>query len=446
MADRFEKTNTPGVRVRMVDGEEYLGPGKKWLADWRDHAGRRRTRTFRTKKEAIDHREAVRADARRITAGHAAPPPDARLFEELSDHWLQIKAHKKSIRDDRSMINKHLLPHFSGMPLPTIRKEDADALYTALVGRFSPEGVELQPGAVSKKTAWNILTLLGSMLREAKKQGWLATVPHIERPKLDQQDFVWIDLDQVARLIEAAQEDLAHPQLPVIIAVAAYTGLRVGEILGLRWHDIDFGARRIAVRRSFGDDSETRDTSTKNRALRHVPILGYLLPILQGWEERRSEAPWVFPTETGTPRGADDRHTKEHFHAALVAADITAESVKGGRKNQGRKRPRRAFTFHDLRHSFASNWMQGGGDIFTLSKTLGHGSVTVTMRYAHLSPDAFDGIGVMGGARGEVAAGAGQGSDERVVELEAENAALRASVEALTAETTRQQKMLDRLL
>ena len=107
MADRFEKTNTPGVRVRMVDGEEYLGPGKKWLADWRDHAGRRRTRTFRTKKEAIDHREAVRADARRITAGHAAPPPDARLFEELSDHWLQIKAHKKSIRDDRSMINKH---------------------------------------------------------------------------------------------------------------------------------------------------------------------------------------------------------------------------------------------------------------------------------------------------------------------------------------------------
>ncbi len=432
------KTGKVGVRVRDVaDGK------KQYLAEWRDHAGKRHSKAFDTQREAVAAREQARATKRSIVAGTAAPPPEAKTFGELADHWLTVKAAKKSIRDDRSMINAHLRPHFGDAALPTINKALIDLLYTDLVGRFDPDGVLLQPGRVSKKTAWNILTLLGSMLREAKKQTWIASVPHVERPKLDQQDFAWIDVEQVGRLITQARADAAHPQLAPMIGVAAYAGLRAGEILGLTWDDVDFDARRISVRRSYDDAEQGAEHSTKSGQVRYVPVLGLLDPLLRAWRDVAPASPWLFPTRAGQPRQADDRHTKEYFHAALEAAGIDGASVRGGRKNGGRKRGRRAFTFHDLRHSFASNWMRQGGDIFTLSKILGHSSVTITMRYAHLAPDAFDGITVLGGV------GRGGGEGEATAEL----AALRAEVERLraenvrlTEETQRQQRMLDRLL
>ena len=437
MTEGWLKTNTPGVRTRITkDGLP------QYLATWRDHAGRQRSATFGTKKEAIAVREGARAKVRRITGGEErAPLLEAKTFDELAEHWLKIKAgQKKSIKDDRSIINRHLRPVLGPLALPQIRKDVLDEVYVELVGEFDEDGEEIRAGKVGAKTAWNILTLIGSMLREAKKQDWIPDVPHIERPPQDQQDFVWIDEAQVARLIEAAAEDEEHPQLSLIVATAAYSGLRAGEVLGLQWSDIDFEARRIGVRRSFGAE-DGKDSSTKSRKVRYVPLLGKLQIVLQAWRADCPSETWLFPSRTGEARNPSDRHLQEFLHGALERAEIDESSVRGGRSNNGfRVVQRRPFTFHDLRHTFASNWMLAGEDLFKLSKVLGHKSITTTERYAHLAPEAFDGIRAMGGARDGATVG------EAAPELVEENRRLREEVERLRSETARQQKMIDRLL
>ena len=80
----------------------------------------------------------------------------------------------------------------------------------------------------------------------------------------------------------------------------------------------------------------------------------------------------VFPTRDGTVMGRSDRSFQEVFQRCLKRAGL----------------PR--IRFHDTRHSFAASWMMNGGNIYRLSKILGHSSVTVTERYAHLAPDAFE--------------------------------------------------------
>ena len=430
------KTNSPGVRTRITkDGRP------QYLARWRDHAERQRSATFDTKKEAIAAHESVRSKVRRIAGGaERAPLLEAKTFDDLAEHWLKLKAgKKKSIKDDRSIINRHLRPALGPLALPQIRKDVLDEVYVELVGEFDEDGEALRPGKVGAKTAWNILTLLGSMLREAKKQDWIPDVPHIERPTQGQRDFVWIDEGRVERLIAAAAEDVEHPQLAPIIATAAYAGLRAGEVLGLQWSDIDFKARRIGVRRSFGGEDGT-DSSTKSRQVRYVPLLGKLQGVLEAWQGECPSDTWLFPSRSGEPRKPADRHLQEHLHAALERAEVDATTVEGGRSNHGnRVRQRRPFTFHDLRHSFASNWMVAGEDLFKLSKVLGHRSIVTTERYAHLAPEAFDGIRAMGGARD---GGGIAGSSELV----AENQRLTEEVERLRAETARQQRVIDRLL
>lgn len=435
----WEKTNTAGVRMRIgQDGSP------QYLARWRDHSGRQRSATFGTKKEAIAAREAARAKVRRIKGGREREPiPDSKSFDDLAEHWLRIKAtKKKSIKDDRSMINRHLRPSLGPLPLGQIRKDVLDELYVELVGEVDEDGEEIRGGKVGPKTAWNILTLLGTMLREAKKREWIPDVPHIERPVQDQQDFVWIDEDQIEQLLAAAAEDEVHPQLRPILAVAAYSGLRAGEVLGLQWSDVDFDARRIAVRRSLGADGV--DTSTKSRRVRHVPLLGKLRPILAAWHEQRPSDTWLFPTSTDEPRKPSDRHVQEFLHEALERAGIDEEAVRGGRtSNRRRVRERRPFTFHDLRHSFASNWMRAGEDLFTLSKVLGHRSIATTERYAHLAPEAFDQVEAMGGTRERQDS---RGLTAVIAEERVELARLREEVVRLRAETKRQQKVIDALV
>jgi integrase len=440
----WEKTSTAGVRTRLGrDGKP------QYLARWRDHSGRQRSATFGTKKEAIAAREAARAKVRRIRGGREREPlPATKTFDDLAEHWLRIKAgKKKSIKDDRSMINRHLRPVLGPLALAQIRKDVLDEVYVELVGEYDEDGEAVRPGKVGPKTAWNVLTLLGSMLREAKKQDWIPDVPHIERPVQEQRDFVWIDEDQVERLLRAARQDELHPQLEPIIAVAAYAGLRAGEVLGLQWADVDFDGRRIAVRRSLS--SGGGDTSTKSRKVRHVPLLGKLRPLLVAWSGRCPSDVWLFPTETGEPRKPSDRHLQEFLHAALEEAGIDADTVRGGRSPSRRRVvQRRPFTFHDLRHSFASNWMRAGEDLFTLSKVLGHSSITTTERYAHLAPEAFEQVTAMGGARDDAEGASVRGPAGNVENRQLREQLARAHEEVtrLREETRRQQKMIDRSL
>jgi integrase len=129
--------------------------------------------------------------------------------------------------------------------------------------------------------------------------------------------------------------------------------MRKGEILSLRWDNIDFKHGFILL-----------DT-TKNGERREIPINETLRGVLQGLT-RRLDIPYVFfDNATGKPY----QDVKRSFNTALRKAGI------------------KDFHFHDLRHTFASHLVMAGVDITTISRLLGHKSLTMTLRYSHLAPE-----------------------------------------------------------
>jgi len=114
--------------------------------------------------------------------------------------------------------------------------------------------------------------------------------------------------------------------------------------------------------------------------VRYVPILDPLLPVLKAWKLRHPGR-LAFTNQDGTQYGESARIFQEVFHRVLEAAGLPKRRLRG--------KERAHIRFHDLRHSFASHWVVRGGDLFKLQKILGHQCVQMTMRYAHLAPDAF---------------------------------------------------------
>ena len=159
----------------------------------------------------------------------------------------------------------------------------------------------------------------------------------------------------------------------MLYLVGIYTGARAGELAGMEWSDVDFNNRLITLQRSF-------DGPTKGDDTRHVPILDALLPHLRRW---KLEHPGrlVFANRDGRMFQRAARVFQEVLHRVLKRAGFP-KIIRGGKE-------RRYIHFHDLRHTFASHWVMMGGHIFKLQRILGHKSIAMTMRYAHLAPDAF---------------------------------------------------------
>jgi integrase len=214
------------------------------------------------------------------------------------------------------------------------------------------------------------------MLRTATtfKVPWLAVVPKFRKPKvaLFSRDYQWLRTDdEVRRFLVASRSEDEH--VFVFYATAVYTGLRAGEIAALEWPDIDLDRRLITVQRSF-------DGPTKSDRVRYVLILDPLLPVLKAWRLRHPGR-LVFTNRDGAMFAPSARIFQEVLHRVLRAAEFPMIT------RNGKERP--YVRFHDLRHTFASHWVTKGGDLFKLQKILGHQSVQMTMRYAHLAPDAF---------------------------------------------------------
>jgi integrase len=127
--------------------------------------------------------------------------------------------------------------------------------------------------------------------------------------------------------------------------------MRSGEIRNLNWRDLDFDSGFIVIRDS------------KNGTSRHIPMDSTVTDLLRNWQ-RTSESDYVFTNAVGGRIG----WLQHGFRKALGRAGISD------------------LHFHDLRHTFASQWMMAGGELYALQNILGHKSAAMTQRYAHLSP------------------------------------------------------------
>lgn len=156
--------------------------------------------------------------------------------------------------------------------------------------------------------------------------------------------------DEIARLLEACQNS-AWDRLHLLVHMALVTGARRSELLGLRWCDLDF-QRKTAILHF-----------TKNGDRRNLALTTDLIEELMQWREIGEG--YVFPSSNHLNQPA--QHFDRYWYSALLAADI------------------KDFRFHDLRHSSASIMAKTGASLLELADHLGHKSMAMVKRYAHLS-------------------------------------------------------------
>jgi integrase len=241
----------------------------------------------------------------------------------------------------------------------------ADQLRSADVARVR----DLMRKTHAPGTINSALSYLSVAFSWGVRQELVATNPckGVERMRVEGCIDFW-SKEEVKQLLDAARQrqgNLLGKMRYVGIAIAVHTGLRKGELLGLRWTDVGLDTNRLTVARSF-------ESSPKGNKTRHLRLPSVLVPILRAW---RAECP-VSSGGVILPAGCSPSRvgTKD---ASLGLDSLLAEL--GLRKV--------LHPWHLLRHTFASHFVMRGGNLLALQKILGHSDLKMTMIYAHLAPD-----------------------------------------------------------
>jgi integrase len=214
---------------------------------------------------------------------------------------------------------------------------------------------------VSHRTAQKILVLLFGLLKYAKRRRCIATNPAEDAERVTvkrRTEFAVLSPEEVQALARKA----ATEQEAAMFTVAAFTGLRMGELRALRWRDVDFANRLVHVRRSVWRTAEGTPKSGKARS---VPLIDLAAVALDGLSRRArftGPADYVFASVTGGK--LYDGDMRDGLYAALEAAGIERDRGTG-----------KLFVFHDLRHPFGTLAVQA----FPLSDVrayMGHAAST----------------------------------------------------------------------
>lgn len=336
-------------------------PGR-WQVRWVENGQRRAEGGFPTRDDAERVLAKILGEAAQGRTHLPLNPRDVPTLETFAAPWLDARERTHRAADcDRYRWKKHLSPHFGHLRPAQV---DAGAVRVFVQAKLA-EGL-------SSGTVRILVALLSSLFAELVEDGKATSNPARELPRAtrrlvkpshDPRTTPFIEkLDDVRRIYL----ELPEP-LNVAYALGAFAGLRTGEVFGLKWEHVDLPARRIHVRESISGPLKDGDS-------RVVPILDTLQPVLSKWKLRAGTEARVIP-----PMRRDGQHINKgtpgkYLRAALKALGLQREGLGW---------------YEATRHSFASHWVLGGGSIEKLKELLGHYSVVMTERYAHLRVDLF---------------------------------------------------------
>lgn len=232
---------------------------------------------------------------------------------------------------------------------------------------------ELRRKGCSPKTSANALATLQSILRYARRHDWIGTDPvelleREERPRPRRRRQRVLGRAEIERLLAACPS-----RGRLIVTTALYSGLRISELLGLIWEDVDFAAGLIRVRaqlsRAHRGEPAHRVPPKTPASIREVPLVDQLSEQLAAHKQASpfvAPADWVFATARGTPHGHRN-----------VARRVLARAAEAVHLNADGWPPLR---FHDLRHTFASHLIVDLClDVAQVSRILGHARITITL-------------------------------------------------------------------
>jgi integrase len=345
------------AKLKLPDGREpQRALGKVWTKRTRPPAG------YLTRAQAEARLEAILAgDDPMVNLA-----PSRVTFGQACDEHVRYLEHdrqrkRSTIGDAHSTIKCHLLPEFGeDTPVEDITTLDIDAFRDKLLG-----------GKLSHRTAQKTLILLGGILGRAKRKGWVPANVAEDAEKVTvrhSDEFNVLSVEQVHAVARAAVNEL----LSALFVVAAFTGLRQGELLALRWRHVDFADRIVHVVKNFVRGQE--DTPKSHR-VRSVPLSDQAFVALDALS-RREHFPGPNDLVLGSEVGGHllDDDVRDAFYDALEDA--------GSGELRAKVNP---IVFHDLRHTFGTLAIRVA-PVTDVQYWMGHADIQTTMRYVHYVP------------------------------------------------------------
>lgn len=368
------------------EGSVHQRKDGRWVAavSFQDTDGvrRRRTEYAPTQKEALDKKR-VMIEAR--NAGQLLPPSRETVGEFL-EHWLRdvvpVKRRPATVQVYRSIVTHHLIPAIGHLRLDRLRPEDIDRIQRAATdAKLSPRTISVIRATLA--VALNVAVTRGYMARNV--------VGLVDAPRIEPYTGVVLTDQEARRLLAAAAGD----RFEAGYALALYLGLRMGEVLGLRWQDVDTKTKRIHIRVQLehaGPPPVFAEPKTKD-SRRTLPLIGELALLLSQQRQRQleerlaSRAPLpdyglVFTRANGEAFG--EASIRARFRELLATAGLPP------------------MRFHDLRHSCATLLASAGVSSRLSMAILGHASLQVNqMVYTHvMEEDVTNAVETLAGAIG----------------------------------------------
>lgn len=313
-------------------------------------------------------------------AGLAPGVSSRRSFGEACDAWLAYVEQEKdraptTLRDYRNTCRSRLRPDFGeDTPVERITREQIDAWRAAL----------LTEGRLARRTVQKYMVILHGIFKLAKRRGWIPVNPVEDAEKVvlrSSGDFNVLTPAEIMAVGRTAGED----PWAALFVVAAFTGLRQGELRALRWCDVDFAKANIHVRVNLPAGGDGKAAPPKSQKVRSVPMIPQAATALDRLSRRADltgPMDLVFPSALGSPLEGNDM--RDRLYEAMAAAGID------------RHRNGKTFVFHDLRHTFGTLAVE----VWPLSDVkayMGHADISTTMKYVHHTPkhDAAQKLGAL---------------------------------------------------
>jgi integrase len=320
----------------------------------RDGARADKIRVGRNRRQA---ERALRKIAVTVDEGDYQPQPNI-AFSEWADRWLaSLERRATTIRSYGPTIT-YAKQAFLRKPVRRLRTED--------VARFNRL---LRERRMSPSTRAKHLRVLGACLQSAVRHGYAARnpvrdLPPAEKPRPEPKEAAYFENDELPRLFGEVTEGIVK----TLFLLALKTGMRQGELIALRWGDIDLQSAVIRVRRSFTAGSIS---SPKNHERRDVDLTRDLVELLGSWwgECGRPSGSdvLVFPGEGRQGHLSGSNLLRRYLDPAMARAGIPRVGPTGESR-----------VFHSLRHTYAKRALETGAQITWLSRHLGHSSLKVT--------------------------------------------------------------------
>jgi integrase len=338
---------------------EKRGPGK-YRVRYRDPNNKERSKTFTKKVDAERFKTHVMNEINR--GSYIAPERGRQTFSHYAELWMKTLDPTPSTKANyESILNRHLLPSLGQTEVSRIQWSTLEHLKNSLLEK-----------GLHPKTVRNIMNPVSGILKTAVRDGAIVSNPSRELSIPKNRNSTPVRPASPEEILDLTAEMTTSDRLLVLFA--AFSGLRAGECGGLRVGDLDFANSKVHVVRSITEPHGIAQfKEPKNGKNRSVPLPPFLMKQLTDHLKHRGVTSDPTAQVFTSPDGGLYRHS--NFYSRIFKPAVKAHGLG-------------TFTFHHLRHTYASMLIKEGTHPRVIMDRMGHSNIQITMNiYGHLFPD-----------------------------------------------------------